>query len=132
MNTIKTIFATVITVLGAASGVFTFIGAFPEYKDIFLILFGVCIGYALGLVANILDHRASRSEPLIDSEEYARRRRIALTILLVFLPVLLLLVFMVVGSGVGFIDASNRNSVMAWGFVAILLAYIIGAIAILG
>ena len=131
MKVIKAIVSTVITLIGVAAGTFTLMGVFPEHKTTFLILFGILIGYILGVAASVMEKiHADANEP-VDVETHAKRQRIVLTILLLLLPVLLFLLFLIVGSAVGFVESSNRNAVMAWGFVAMLLAYIIGAIAIL-
>jgi len=122
MNTGKRIMSYLVTIVGVAAAVISFADVFPKYKSLFLILFGLFIGYALGLISNHFENATPENPSAIDPREALHQRGIVLTFLLFLAPVLLFILFLAVGFHVGFVDKANRNWVMGFGFVILFIA----------
>ena len=111
----KLIFGIVGTV-GLISSWLAISNALPEYKDVFLVLIGVTLGFILGAFTPSGQRSTHMSE---------KNKGILFTIVMFFAPVVLLLGIIVVISLLGYMTDSLIRGILGWGGYFVFVSYIV-------
>ena len=114
----KKIITGIVGCLGVVSSLLAIIDALPEYNNIFLVLIGVAVGYALGIFA-----------PNNEGKDMTAKNKSLLFICIMFLlPPLLLVGVVAAIASLGLMTEVLLTHILGWGVFAIIIAYIVAGI----
>lgn len=105
--------------LGIVASILALINALPQYNNVFLVLIGVTVGYALG---------AFTPDTMPKNEMSEKSKGILLVIIMFITPPFIILISIFAIWSIGFMTDELIKYILGWSIVILILSYSIAGI----